>query len=153
MVDFPKFFATAAELYSLWPSFFTWAAGLIVPFIAVLVTATWWMRGYKADAREAALEGEKIGLKGQVDVQRLALATEQNKLTEGQVKKFQGELEELKARVKRGESLKELQNFTSNLDTTLENLYQANNAVGHTLTFIVPGNHDVPPVVVPKKKR
>jgi hypothetical protein len=94
MSDWAKFFETAGLLYSLWPALFNWAAGLVVPFMAVLVTAAWWMRGYKAETREATLEGEKIALKGQLELlnQRLALVSEQQKMADAQAKKVEAEL-------------------------------------------------------------
>src|SRR5260370_9293581 len=71
-VDFSRFFATASELYGLWALLFSWMGGILVSALALLITATWWMRGYQADVKEA-------GLKGQIDIlrQRLSLATEQ----------------------------------------------------------------------------
>src|SRR6516164_4221905 len=74
----PKFFATAAELYALWPSFFNWAAGLIFPILAALMIVTWQMRGYKADADQGELKARIASLEGEIKIltQRLDLATE-----------------------------------------------------------------------------
>jgi chromosome segregation ATPase len=109
------------------------------------------MRGYKAEAREASLEGEKIALKGQIEIlqQRLALAAEQQKVVTEQAKEFQAELAQLKAKVGKGESVGDLQLFTTTLGATLDKVVNSNNAVGSTLTLVLP---DGPPVVIPARR-
>jgi hypothetical protein len=82
-VDLPKFVATAIELYELWPSLFNWAASLIIPIVIALVTASWWIGGYKADANEAALRGQIAILE-----QRLAFATERRSAAEREAERF-----------------------------------------------------------------
>jgi len=103
MVDFPKFFSTAAELYGLWPTFFKVVGGSIVPIIGGLVTATWWMRGYKADAREAVLEGQNVALQGQLAAETATLkgelAAAKGQL-ETQVAGLMGQLETERAALK-----------------------------------------------------
>lgn len=81
MVDFPKFTSTALELYGLWPALFNWAGGVAISTLAFVITAAWWMRGYKAErdiaivqAQKAGVESEKAALKGQMDVQIAALS-------------------------------------------------------------------------------
>src|SRR5262245_14885796 len=100
MVDFAAFFQKAAELSVLWPSLFNWAVPSFIGFIGIVATATWWMRGYKADADQGELKAQIAGLKGEQDVltQRLALATEQQKAATEQAKKFEVELNEFKKR-------------------------------------------------------
>jgi hypothetical protein len=56
--------------------------GLRVLVLVFLVTATWWMRGYKAEAREAVLESQNVALQGQLAAEpalrgELAAAKEQ----------------------------------------------------------------------------
>lgn len=136
-VDFPKFFTTAAELYELWPSLFTWGAGLIVPILGIIVTASWLMRGYKAGAREAVLEGEKVGLMGQIEVlqQRLSLAIELQKAATEQAKSFEAQLGKLREKMAKDLLFdKELQVATAKLDIALGKLLTANSAVSGTLT-------------------
>ena len=137
VVDFPKFFMTAAELYDLWPSFFNWLGGISCSLLAGIIAATWWMRGYKADADQSELKTEIAGLKGQLAIfeQRLALATEQQKAAEREAEDFRLELGELKKKVASNASPKELQVVTTNLDVLLGRLLTANNATSATLTF------------------
>jgi outer membrane murein-binding lipoprotein Lpp len=139
-VDFPKFFTTAAELYDLWPSLFNWAGGIAGSTLVAIVTATWWMRGYKADAREAALAGENVGLNGQIEIlkQRLALATEQQAAAEREAEGFRKQLDELKEKVAHNAPARDIQVVTTNLDVLLGRLLTANNATTATLTFAGP---------------
>jgi hypothetical protein len=135
-VDFPKFFATAAELYGLWPSFFNWAAGLIIPIVFGLVTASWWMRGLRADANEARAEANEAALKGQMGIleQRLALATEQQKASGREAEGFKKELAELKEKVVHDAPSEEIRLTVTNLEVQLGKLLTANNATTATLT-------------------
>ena len=119
MDDLQRFLTTARELYNLWPALFNWAAAGFLPLLGVVATASWWMRGYKADAVEA-------GLKGQIDVltQRLALSAEQQKASNEYGKKVESELAEYKAQ---GAD-------TKRLEISVGNLITANNLVTSTLT-------------------
>jgi hypothetical protein len=92
------------------------------------------------------VETEKAGLKGQIDVllQRLALATEQQKAATEQGAKFESELSALKAGAAMGEAAKDIQLLTTNLDITLQKLLLANNTVTSTLTFPGTGYFDKP---------
>jgi hypothetical protein len=128
-VDFPKFFATAAELYDLWPSFFNWAGGLIIPFVIVLVTATWWMRGYKAATNGAALKGQ-IGILEQ----RLAFATEQQTAAKREADGFKKELDELKEKMAHNAPSEDIRQSITKLEVLLGKLLTANNATTATLT-------------------
>jgi hypothetical protein len=85
-VDLPKFITTAMELYELWPSLFNWAASLIIPIVIALVTASWWIGGYRAEASEVALKGQIAVLE-----QRLALTTEQRDAAQREVEKIRKE--------------------------------------------------------------
>jgi hypothetical protein len=103
MVDFPKFFSKAAELYELWPSFFNWAAGVILPAIGGLVWAAWWIRGYKAEIREAVLGGQIVALQEQLAAETATLkgelAAEKGQL-EAKVAVLMGQMETERAVLK-----------------------------------------------------
>jgi hypothetical protein len=146
MVDFPKFLTTAAELYGLWPSLFNWLGGIAGTILTGAVVAAWWMRGYKASADIAKVETEKASLKGQIDVlqQRLALATEQQRAAAEQATKFESELSAIKAKAATGDTAKDIQSLTTNLEITLQKLLLANNTVTSTLTFPGAGYFDKP---------
>jgi hypothetical protein len=76
-------------------------------------------------------------LQGQIDVltQRLALATEQQKAATEQAKKFEAELEQLKAKTSRDPTTSvEIKKITMDLDRALQRLMASNNAVSSTLT-------------------
>jgi TolA-binding protein len=155
MVDFPKFFKTAEELYDLWPALFNWAAGWSFTLLGIVATASWWMRGYKADAAEAGLRnqlnsqinelniqiaglnGEIAGLKGQIDVllQRLALAADQQKASAEYAKKVESELAQVNAQAAKGADAKELQLTVKGIENSLGALINSNNQVTRTLTF------------------
>ncbi len=47
-VDFPKFFATAAELYNLWPSLFNWGLATLGGLFSAVIWLVWFIRGLKA---------------------------------------------------------------------------------------------------------
>jgi hypothetical protein len=134
MVDFPKFLTTASELYDLWPALFNWTAGIAGTILSAAVAATWWVRGFKADADLATGEAEKAALKGQIDVltQRLSLATEQQKVATEQAKHFETQLSELKAKAAAGGPAKEKE--LADLALSLDRFLTANNAVTTTLT-------------------
>jgi hypothetical protein len=139
-VDFPKFFATAVELYDLWPSFFHWAAGLIIPIIGGLVFAGWWMRGFKADANEARLNGRaeanEAALNGKIGIleQRLAFAAEQQTAAERVAEGFRNELDELKEKMAHDARPEDIRQTVTNLEVQLGKLLAANNATTTTLT-------------------
>ena len=136
-VDLPKFFATAMQLYELWPSLFNWTAGGIALVLVLFVTATWWMRGYKADARQAALEGEKIALNGQLDglLQRLTLATEQQKMATEHAKSFEAHITTLREKIAKDILVdRDLQMLIAKLDISLGRLMATINSVSGTLT-------------------
>lgn len=135
-VDLPKFFATAAQLYELWPSLFNWTAGVVVVILAIFVAATWWMRGYKADARQAVLEGEKIALNGQIEglMQRLSIAADQQKTATEQAKGLETQLMVLREKMAKDILLdRDLQMLVAKLDISLGRLLSAISAVSGAL--------------------
>jgi outer membrane murein-binding lipoprotein Lpp len=98
--DFKNFFATAIQLYDLWPSFFNWLGGISFAVLSAIVIATWWMRGYKANADQGQLKIEIAGLKGKIEIleQRLAFAAEQQNAAEREAEDFKKQLDQLEAR-------------------------------------------------------
>jgi hypothetical protein len=153
--DFPKFFATAAELYDLWPSLFHWAAGVIGTIAVGLVTASWWMRGYIADRNEARIRGtaeanearirgtaeaNEAALKGQIGIleQRLALATEQQTAAKGEAEGFKNKLDELLEKVAHNAPPEDVRRTVMNLEVQLGKALAANNATTTTLTAPLP---------------
>jgi hypothetical protein len=139
-VDFPKFFETAEKLYDLWPSFFNWAGGCLLVIAGFLVTAGWWLRGYKADTNEAALTGEKnakeAALTGEIKLleQRHALATELQAAAEREAERFKSELNELKEKVAQDAPPEEIQAAVTNLEVQLGKFQAANNATTAALS-------------------
>jgi hypothetical protein len=148
-VDFPKFFKSAGELYDLWPSFFNWAGLSIISFIGALITATWWMRGFKAGADEARLSGtagaKEEALRGQIGIleQRLALAAEQQSAAKREGEEFKNELDVLKEKLEQRFALVtkrqpaaagEFRQIMTNLEVLFGRLLEANNATTITLT-------------------
>ena len=100
------------------------------------------MRGYKADAEKAALNGQIAILK-----QRLALATEQQAAAEREAENFRKELDELKEKLAHNAAPNEIAIATTNLDVLLGRLLTANNATTATLTFS--GTRGLP--IVPRR--
>jgi hypothetical protein len=162
MVDFPRFFATAGELYNLWPTLFLSAGGLFLALLGIVGSWSWRARGNRAVLAEAGLRGEIndlrdqkngeinnqigeigglkieiVGLRGQIDVltQRLALAVEQQKASEEYAQKVKSEFAEYKTKAEEGADKKELQFAGNKVESSVINLINANNLVTSTLTF------------------
>ena len=147
-VDIPKFISTAVELYELWPSLFDWLGGSLGAFMVFLATASWWMRGYKAErdiaiaradsvSTRGQLETEKAALKGQIDVleQRLALATEQQAVAAKEAESLKKQVDERRKQFAEKSVPADVGLFTTNLDVALARLLAANNATTSTLTL------------------
>lgn len=162
MVDFPKFFATAGELYNLWPTIFLSAGAGFLALLGIVGTWSWRARGNRAVLAEAGLRGEIndlrdqkngeinnlkgeigglkteiVGLKGRIDVltERLAFAVEQQKAATEYAEKVESEFAEYKTKVEKGGDPKELQVAANRVENSVINLITANNLVTSTLTF------------------
>jgi hypothetical protein len=62
MVDFPKFFASAGELYNIWPSLFIGAVPGFFGLLGIVATWSWRARAHRAALAEAGLRVEMAGL-------------------------------------------------------------------------------------------
>jgi hypothetical protein len=152
MVDFPKFFATAGELYNLWPALFNWAVPAFFSLLGIVAIVSWWMCSYRANTAQALMQNqmngeiselkiEIVGLKGEINVltRHLTFAAQEQKAAVEHTKKVEAELAEYKAQAAKGAGPKELQLAVKEIENSVKNLITANNLVTSTLNFI-PGS-------------
>lgn len=134
MDAFSDFLIKAAQLYLSAPSFFNWAAPILVAAFAAIVWFAWWLGGKLSD-------GEIAELKGKVEVleQRVAFAKERSDAATKEATDIKSDFEKLKQQIANQAPREILQNSASVLEINFDRLLSANNSTSSVLGYVSTG--------------